>query len=178
MISFDKFNDIFKGIGFEEEELKRFYYSIKKSLLLKCVGKRSWQDILKLEENCQWPVLQKIADPKLSIYQGADEELLVKFIKSISEEKSLRDRRVSTGKIPYWTRLRSLIEERIELFTHIFGFSKNDIRHCEAVAERYSKIVDKRTGNRKKLWKIGISAGAVTLAGAAALWYISKKEKK
>jgi hypothetical protein len=35
----------------------------------------------------------------------------------------------------------------------------------------------KRTKNRKKLWTIGIGAGAATLAGAAALWYMSKKKK-
>lgn len=178
MISFDEFIRIFKGINFEEDKLRRFYYSIKKSLLLSYLGKRSWPDILKLEESCQWPVLQRIADSKLSIYRGADKELLDKFIRSISEEKSIRDQKISTGKIPYWTRLRSLIEERIELFTHIFGFSKTDIRRCKAVAERYSKIIEKRTESRKKLWKIGIGAGAATLAGAAALWYISKKEKK
>ena len=178
MTSFDEFRTIFKGIGFEDEELKRFYYSIKKCLLLRYLGKRSWQDLIKVEEKCQWPILQRIADPKLSIYRGADKELRDKFIKSISEEKNIREQKISTAKVPYWTRLRSLIEDRIELFTHIFGFSKADIRHCEAVADRYSKIVEKRAEDRKKLWKIGIGAGAVTLAGAAALWYISKKEKK
>jgi len=178
LISFGEFSDIFKGLGFKEEDLKRFYHSIKKSLLLRYVGKRSWPDLLKLEEHCQWPILQKIADPKLSIYRGADKELLDKFIKSISEEKSIRGERISKGKIAYWTRLRSLIEERIDLFTHIFGFSEADIRRCEAVAERYSQIMEKRIKNQKKLWKIGIGAGAATLAGAAAFWYISKKEKK
>ena len=178
VISFNEFKDIFKDIGFEEKELKGFYYSIKKSLLLRYLGKRSWQDLIKLEEQYQWPVLQKITDPNISIYRGADKELLDKFMKSISEEKNIRSKKTSSGKIPYWTRLRSLIEERIDLFTHIFGFSKADINHCRAVAERYSKAVEKRTEGRKKLWKFGIGAGAATLAGAAALWYISKKEKK
>jgi hypothetical protein len=178
MISFHEFKDIFKDIGFEEEELKRFYYSIKKSLLLRYLGKRSWQDLIKLEEQHQWPVLQRITDPNISIYRGADKELLDKFMKSIAEEKSIRGQRGSTGKVPYWNRLRALIEERIDLFTHIFGFSKADIKHCEAVSERYSKIVEKRDEGRKKLWKIGIGAGAATLAGAAALWYMSKKEKE
>jgi len=177
MTSFDEFSTIFKGVGFEETQLKRFYYSIKKSLLLRYLGKRSWQDLIKVEEKCQWPILQKIADPRLSIYRGADKELRDKFIRSISEEKDIRAQKISTAKIPYWTRLRSLIEGRIELFTQIFGFSNADIRHCEAVAARYSKIVEKRAEDRKKLWKIGMGAGAVTLAGAAALWYMSKKEK-
>jgi len=177
VISFEEFRNIFRGTDFNEDELGKFYSSIKKAVILRYLGKRSWPDLIKLEEKCQWPVLQRIADPKLSIYWGADEELLERFVKSISEEKNIRKQKISKGKIPYWTQLRSLIEERIQLFTHIFGFSRADIRHCEETAERYSNILDKRIRNRKKLWKIGIGAGAATLAGAAALWYMSKKEK-
>ena len=178
MISFEEFRDIFKDTEFKEVELRDFYYSIKKSLLLRCVGKRSWPDLLRLEEKCQWPILQRIADAELSIYRNADRELLDRFIGSIAEEKRIRGKRASGGKIPYWSLLRSLIEERIELFTQIFGFSRADVIHCEAIAERFSRIVEKKTEDRKKLWKIGIGAGAVTLAGAAALWYISKNEKE
>ncbi len=176
MINFDEFKDIFKGMGFAEEELKKFYYSIKKSLILKYVGKKSWPDLIKLEERCQWPILQRIADPNLSIYRGADKKLMEKFIKNVSGEKSVREKKIS-GKIPYWVQLRALIDERIDLFTQIFGFSVRELKYCETVAERYSQIIERRVKNRKKIWKIGIGAGAVTLAGAA-LWYISKKEKK
>ncbi len=178
MISFDEFAAVFEETGFEENELKQFFFSIRKSLLLRCLGKRSWPDLLRLEERCQWPVLQRIADPKLSIYKGANKDLLDRFIRNISEDKSIRERKISTGKIPYWIRLRSLIEERLDLFTQIFGFSKADMARCTAVADRYSKIVETKAETRKKLWKIGIGASAATLAGAAAIWYISKKEKK
>jgi precorrin-6B methylase 2 len=46
------------------------------------------------------------------------------------------------------------------------------------VAERYSRIRERRIRNRKKMWKIGIGTGAATIAGAAAIWYVSKKDKK
>ena len=122
--------------------------------------------------------MKKIGDPGLSIYRGADKGLLEKFIKTISEEKQIRDRKSSMDKGPYWIQLQSVIRERIELYTSIFGFCKKDVGHCEIVAERYAKIRDRRIRHRKRLWKIGIGTGAATLAGATALWYIAKKEKK
>ncbi len=178
VITFKEFSAIFKGTDFTNEELRKFYYSVRKSVILRLVGKRSWPEIFKLEEKCQWPVLLMIGDPKLSIYEGADKVLLERFIKTISEEKYLREHRSSADKVRYWSLLQSVIDERIELFTRVFGFGKKDMQHCEKVAERYSKIRDRRIKARKKLWKIGIGTGAATLAGAAALWYISKKDKK
>jgi hypothetical protein len=177
VISFSEFKKIFSGTGFHEGELRKFYCSIKKSVILARLGKRVWPDLIKLEAQQQWPILQKIADPKLSIYQGADKELLDRFIKTIFEEKGVREQKAPSGKISHWTRLQSIIKERIELFTHIFGFSAEDAKYCARVAARYLQIIEKRTRNRKKMWKISIGAGAATLAGAAALWYIAKKKK-
>ncbi len=178
MITFKEFSSIFKGTDFTAEELSKFYYSVKKSVILRFVGRRAWPEIFRLEEKCQWPVLRKIGDPKHSIYEGADKGLLDMFIKTIYEEKNIRERRSSLDKVRYWTLLQSVINERINLFTHIFGLSQEDVWHCERVAERYSQIMERRIKNRKKLWKIGIGTGAATLAGAAALWYISQKDKK
>ena len=177
MISFEEFKVIFRETGFNERELQRFFCSIKKSVILGHVGKRVWPELIKLEAQYQWPILQKIADPKLSIYRGADRELLDRFIKTIDEEKVVRGQRAPLGKISHWTQFRSILRERTELFTHIFGFSEEDARYCEKVAARYLHILEKRTKNRKKMWTIGIGAGAATLAGAAALWYMSKKKK-
>ncbi len=178
MITFKEFSSIFKGTDFTAEELRKFYYSVKKSVILRLVGRRAWSEIFRLEEKCQWPVVRMIGDPKHSIYEGADKVLLDMFIKTISEEKNIRERRSSLDKVRYWTLLQSVINERIDLFTHIFGLSQEDVRHCEKVAERYSQIMERRIKNRKKRWKIGIGTGAATLAGAAALWYISQKNKK
>ncbi len=178
MITFKEFSSIFKGTDFTAGELRNFYYSVKKSVILRLVGRRAWPEIFRLEEKCQWPVLRMVGDPKHSIYEGADKGLLDMFIKTISEEKNIRERRSSLDKVRYWTLLQSAIDERIDLFTHIFGLSQEDVGHCERVAERYSQITERRIKNRKKLWKIGIGTGAATLAGAAALWYISQKDKK
>jgi hypothetical protein len=178
VVTFKEFSAIFKGTDFTDEELRIFYYSVRKSVILRLVGKRSWPEIFKLEEKCQWPILRKLGDPGLSIYEGADKVLLERFIKTISEEKDLREHRSSLDKVRYWSLLQSVIGERIELFAQIFGFYKKDVEHCGRVAERYTRIREKRIKNRKKMWKIGIGTGAATLAGAAALWYVSKKDKK
>jgi hypothetical protein len=178
MISFKEFSSIFSGMDFTEGELRSFYYSVRKSVILKNVGKRAWPELFKLEEECQWPVIRRIDDPGLPIYEGADKLLLERFLKSITEEKDLRRQRRYFDKVSYWTRLQAEIEARIGLFTQIFGFSKEDIGHCEEAAERYARIVDKRIKRRKKRWQIGIGTGAATLAGAAALWYISQKDRE
>jgi hypothetical protein len=179
MIGLKEFTAIFRSAGFSEGELKNFYYSVKKSVILRYLGKRSWPDLFRLEEHCQWPVLRRIDNPDLPIYRGADRELLSGFVRTITEEKKIREGKQSIEKVRYWTMLQSLIEERIGLFTQIFDFCRKDIRHCEMVAERYGKILDRKAKTRKKIWQIGIGAGAAaTLAGAAAYWYISKKEKK
>jgi len=177
MITYREFLSIFKDTDFGVAELRSFYYSIKKSVILRHMGKRAWPELFKLEEECQWPVVRRIDDPKLPIYRGADKILLEKFLKSISEEKSIRGQRTYVDKVRYWSMLQSVIDSRIELFTQIFGFGKKDIIHCEMAAERYSRIKEKRT-TKKRLWQIGIGTGAATLAGAAALWYISKKDKE
>ena len=177
MILFGDFLTIFSGTDFTVAELKRFYYSIKKSVILRSLGKRSWPDLFKIEESCQWPVLQKIDDPDLPIYKGADRELLAKFTRTIREEAYLRSRKGSTDKVRYWSLLQSLIGDRIDLFIHIFGFSQDDLVHCRHVMERYEKILENKKRDRKKVMQIGIGAGAATLAGAAAFWYFSKKDK-
>jgi len=179
MLSFKGFLSIFKGTEFTEAELRDFYDSVKKAVILKMAGRRCWPEIFKLEEQAQWPVVCRIGDPDLQIYKGADESLLDRFIKTIDEEKRLRKRKASIDKVRYWTLLQALIDERIELFTNIFGFSEKDFKHCEMVAARYSKMVEGRARNRKKMWTIGLGTGAAaaTIAGAAA-WYLYKKDKK
>ncbi len=178
MITFKEFSDIFKDTDFTAHELKLFYYSVKKSVILKCAGRRSWPEIFKIEERCQWPIVSRIDNADLPIYKGADKVLLDSFIKTIHQEKDIRQRKPFLDKVRYWTLLQSVIDERIDLFPNIFGFSQKDVKHCEMVAGRYLNIVENRAAARKKMWKIGISTGAATLAGAAAAWYIYKKDKK
>ncbi len=178
MINLKEFLKTFKGMNFREEELKIFYRSIKKSIILRYFGKRSLPELFKLEEKCQWPILQRIDNPELPIYKEADRSLLDRFIKNIKEEKALREGKDKTDKYKYWNRLETILEERIELFKDIFDFCEKDIKRCDMVADRYREMMERRIENRKKLWKFGIGAGATALAGAAAIWYLSKKEEK
>lgn len=178
MIAFTQFSSIFRDTDFNTEELRKFYHSVKKSVILKYVGRRSWPELFRLEEKCQWPVLRLIDDPELPIYRDADPELLKHFISNIKEEKSLRERKSLLEKVEYWSALQSIIAVRIDLFTQIFNFCKKDAKYCQTIAERYIRIMEQRKQQRKKMWQVGIGTGAATLAGAAALWYISQRDKK
>jgi hypothetical protein len=178
MIGLKEFLIIFKGTDFNEEELKIFYRSIKKLIILQCFGKRALSELFKLEDKCQWHVLRRINNPELSIYNKADRELLDKFIKNIKEEKVLREEKDKTDKYKYWSRLRSIIEDRLELFKDIFDFCEKDMKICEAAAERYRRMREQRIEDKKKMWKFSIGAGVVALAGASAILSLSKKEKR
>jgi hypothetical protein len=178
VIRFEEFSDIFHEMNFRPEELKKFYSSVKKSVVLRHLGKRAWPAIFALEEGCQWPVLEKIDNPNLSIYRDADTPTLERFLKTISSEKNLKMRKSDLDNARFWTLLQCIIDERTDLFMKIFDFTGKDVMHCKIVAERYGKILERKIRNRKKLWKIGIGAGAATLAGAAALWYYSRKDDK
>ncbi|MFA5353526.1 MAG: hypothetical protein WC291_04810 [Thermodesulfovibrionales bacterium] len=176
MISLREFLRTFRGTGFPEKDLTVFYRSVRKSVILRSMGKSSLSELFRLEEQCQWPILNRIDDPDLPIYRGADSALLSAFIGNIRKEKDLRAQKRSMEKLRYWTALRFVIEERTELFREIFGFCRKDTRRCEMVAERYRKMLDRRIMNRRRLWQIGVGAGAATLAGTATLWYLTRKK--
>jgi cobalamin biosynthesis protein CbiD len=149
---------------------------VRKSTILLHVGKRSLTELFHQEENYQWPILQEIDNPDLPLYRDADKTLLDEFMRTIENEKTLREQKKHMERVKYWSSLLEIIETRAELYMSIFNFCKKDETHCEAVAERYKRIGDRRTKKRRTAWGIGIGAGAA--AGAAALWYMTKKEKK
>jgi hypothetical protein len=60
-------------------------------------------ELFKLEDKCQWPVLQRIDNP--SSYQGSRQAVLNRFIKI--KEKALREAKDKTDKAKYG-RLRSI----------------------------------------------------------------------
>ena len=176
MISLKEFLKIFRDTGFERPALENFYRSVRKSTILLHLGKRSLSEIFQQEEDHQWPILQRIDNPDLPLYRGADKALLKAFIKTIEKEKNLREQKGKTERVRYWSSLKEVIEERAELFRSIFNFCKKDDRHCKAAAERYKRITDRKAKKMRTAWGIGIGTGAA--AGAAAFWYIKKKEKK
>jgi hypothetical protein len=175
MIRLREFSDSFRGTDFTERELKKFYYSVRKSVILRLSGRRSWPALLRLEESCQWPVLQRISDPQLPIYQGADGVLLDRFIRTISEERIMRGQRFSINTVSCWSRLQFIIEERIDLFMQIFDFCRKDITHCEKVAERHMRIKGRRIKNRGRLSRPNTAAGVETLGRTTPVWHLQKR---
>jgi hypothetical protein len=167
----------FEGTGFEAEELKIFYRSVRKSVILGFFDKRAVWELFTLEDQCQWPLLQRIADPALPVYQNADKDLLDAFMKSIDDEKAIRAEKGRMETKKYWQALFGIIERRLEFFKAIFNFCNKDVRRCEIVAERYKRSRQNKIEDSKKLWKYGIGAGASALAGAAALWYLSRRAR-
>jgi len=176
MISLKEFLKVFRDTGFERHVLENFYRSVRKSTILLHLGKRSLSEIFQQEEIHQWPVLQRIDNPDLPLYHGADKALLDAFIKTIQDEKTLRGQKRHMERVKYWNSLLQIIEKRAELFRSIFNFCKKDDQHCEAVAARYKRIGERRARKRRTAWGLGIGAG--TAAGAAALWYIKKKDRQ
>jgi hypothetical protein len=176
MVSLTQFLKIFKDSGLEQEALRSFYHSIRKSIILLHLGKPSWAELFQMEEQFQWPVLLTIANPDLPLYKDADKELLAAFLDTIAREKALRANKRYMEKVKYWSALQEIIEERLSLFIGIFDYSKKDIRKTESIAQRYRLFSDRRM--KKQLTAVGLGAGAAAAAaGAAALWLISKKEK-
>lgn len=178
MVTLQQFIKVFKDSGIEYAELRVFYHSVRKSIILLHLRKHSWAELFEMEEKYQWPILRIIDNPQLPLYRGADKSLLNAFLDTISREKTLRANKRHMEKVKYWSGLQDLIEERSQLFISIFAYTKKDIRRTEAVAKRYRELSDRRTKKQLTAVGIGFGAGAAAAAGAAALWYISKKEKK
>jgi hypothetical protein len=178
MTNLREFLKSFEDMGFDVEELKIFYRSVRKSVILTFFNKRALSELFKLEDKCQWPLLQRIADPALPIYQKADKDLLVAFIKNINDEKALRAEKSKMDSDEYWRTLFAIIKGRLEIFKVIFDYCNKDVRRCEMVAERYKRSRQRKIEESKKLWKFGIGAGATALAGSAALWYFSRRDNR
>lgn len=177
MVTLPKFIKIFKDSGLEHADLQMFYHSVRKSIILLHLRKHAWSEIFQMEEKHQWPVLQAINNPDLPLYTGADPALLKAFLDTISREKDLRAHKRHMEKVKYWSALQNIIEERSELFISIFAYSKKDLRRTEAVAERYRQATDRRMKKQLTAVGIGLGAGAAAAAGAA-LWFMTKKDKK
>jgi hypothetical protein len=176
MTNLRKFLQLFEGAGFDEDELKIFYRSVRKSVILSFFEKRALREMSELEDKCQWPLLQRIDDPALPLYQNVEKTLLDSFIGSIRAEGTLRAEKGGMEDGAYWKALREILEGRIGMYKAIFDYCHKDVKRCELVAERYKRSRKRRIDDSKKLWKYGIGAGASALAGAAAMWYLARKD--
>jgi hypothetical protein len=172
MISLDEFFKIFKDTDFSREKLAKFYKSIRKSVILFYAGKKARPQLLKLERESQWPILQKIDDYKLNIYKGADPILLSSFIKTIKDEKNILLNRQKISKNNAWRIFNAVIETRIKLYGDIFGFTKKDKDWCKKAGERYENILLKKRKNFLLKSSLGIiAAGAI----GTGIYFLAKR---
>lgn len=175
IISQAKFLEIFKKTEFSRAELVNFYKSIKRSIIYNYAGRKGYYKLVEIERAYQWPILSKIDNPTLPIYEGADEKLLSAFLNSIQDEKQLRNNTDDLTPRDCWVIFRILIRSRIELYENIFGLTKDELAKYKKIGERYEKTLIYR---EKRSLRVGLGAGAI-LGGAATLaaYYNYKKRK-
>lgn len=163
------FFKIFKNSHFSKKELHQFYRSSRQLLALMLIKGKARHKILEIEEKYQWPVLKQLNNPDLPIYAGADKKSRDEFIRLINAEMEARLRS--------WGETLSIIEERTEIYKQIFSLTKKDIKHCQRLAERYEKLLQRE--KRKRIFKtIGVGAGIAVVAGAGAYLITKKKNGK
>jgi hypothetical protein len=172
MTNLRKFLQMFEDAGFDEDDLKIFYRSVRKSVILSFFEKRALRELFELEDKCQWPVLQRIADPALPLYRNVDKTLLDSFIGGIRAEGTLRAEKGGMEDGAYWKALRQILEGRTGMYQAIFDYCHKDVRRCEVVAGRYKRARQRRIEDSKKLWKYGIGAGAT------ALGYLARRDAR
>jgi hypothetical protein len=176
MISLKEFLEIFeksKDINIPEEQLIKFYKSIKKSLILLYAGSRAKPLLEKLEKESQWPVLEKIDDVKMDIYKGADPVLLRTFVNSIKDEKEIRSSGKKFGHQDDWIILRIKIITRTELYKNIFNLTEKEIASCERAGKKFEKILIKKRNGRLLKW----SATGIAVAGIIGTTYYFTTKK-
>lgn len=176
MINQEEFLKIFKSTNFSEEKLVNFYNSIKKSVILFHVGRIARPQLLKLEKECQWPILCRIDDKKLDIYKGADPVLLTMFINSIRDEKEILFNKQKISRNDAWRIFNIVIEARVNIYKNIFGFTKKEVDWCKKVAERYKKALTRK--KKSLLLKSGIGIAAMGAIGAGIYFFVKNKDNK
>lgn len=178
MISLEEFLEIFgksKDVNIAEEQLTKFYKSIKRSLILLCAGSRAKPLLEKLEKESQWPVLEKIDNVKMDIYKGADLVSLRTFVNSIRDEKEIRSSNKKLTRQNDWIILRIKIAARIELYKNIFDLNEREIACCERAGKRLEKILIKKRRERLLKW----SVTGVAIAGViGTTYYLATKKEK
>ena len=177
MINLEEFLEIFrksKDVNIFEEQLVKFYKSIKRSLILLYAGKRAQPSLEKLEKESQWPVLEKIDNIKMDIYKGADSILLRTFVNSIKDEKEIRSSGKKLGRQDAWIILRIKIAARTELYKNIFNLTEKEITDCERAGKRFEKILIKKRKERLLKW----SVAGIAVAGVIGTTYYLSHDKK
>lgn len=174
---FENSEDVF----FPKEELLKFLKSTRKMFILYFAGDVALKELLRHEETRQWPILCKLGNEKLDIYQEAEDiSSLNMFISSIKDEMTIRSQKDKLSSADYAQSLYLLTESRISLFVNMFEFNKNDLDYCEKAAKRYVKMKRKALKKRKILKRIGYgfaAAGGIVVLGKVGKTMIKKYKK-
>ena len=168
MIPLKEFLAIFnEDSRFTRQELERFYRSVKRVVILSFAGNKGYSLLTKIAMKDQWPILKKIDEQGLSIYDGADTNLLSAFIRTIKEQK----------KNDTWLTLRKTTLEIARLYPDIFDFSEKEIERCAKIGRNFEKLAIKKAHFLKLVGWGALGAAGVAGAVGAGI-YIRKKQKK
>ncbi|MCX6765434.1 MAG: hypothetical protein NT136_00460 [Candidatus Moranbacteria bacterium] len=172
MISEEEHLEMFKKTYLPRKTLVRFSVSSRQIVALSTMEdwNKAYDKILKIEEQLQWPVLQRLKDPQSEIYEDVDKRRLKPFIRSIKEEEEIR----TAGYPKMKDKMKVLIRDRVKIYKEIFDFSDEDLKYCARMAKRYEKRVARK--RKKRIWKIGIAVSVgVAAAGVGTGIYFRKK---
>jgi hypothetical protein len=169
MIGQEEFLKIFeKSPEFSRAELIRFYRSVRKSIMLSYAGRKGIPMLTDIDQKYQWPVLRRMDDPKLSIFEGADAELLSVFLQTIQKQKKKNS----------WPAVREMAQKRARLYPSIFGLTREELDICVKIGI----ALEKKLIKKHNAWKmaIGFGTAGIVVVGAAAGagLYLKKKNKK
>jgi len=115
-------------LGFEKDEIEEFLKSIPEAIKLlfaieeanknaqSLVRDTLMAELMALNNRFQWPILRKIRDRDLMLYDGIDEGTVIKFVSSITDELELRLPSNPASSREKWEYLRIKIKDRISLY--------------------------------------------------------------
>jgi hypothetical protein len=175
-----------KDVRLKHEEVRQYLDSIKKSMKLlyavnsaedhsqTIVAKKLLSELMADHEKNQWPILKKINDRRLDIYDGLSEGITTMFILSISDELKLRSRkfRSDKDKIDAWNYLKAMIRARAELYREKFGMSDDDLETFKKQGADYAK----KEALERTLKKVAL-IGAGALASVVFVGHLILKPK-
>jgi hypothetical protein len=127
------------GLDFTREQVERFIDSIPKAIRFLYAIEEADKDkqsivrdilmakLMALNDSDQWPLLRKIADRKLELYEDIDEGTVTEFTSSIRDEMELKLPSNSASPQDKREYLRIRIKDRINLYRERFDLDKKEI---------------------------------------------------
>lgn len=164
MISEKKLNKMLSDIDLSKKLQADLYNSVIESITYTLAGNALYYLLIKVEKECQWPVLQKLGNPNLNIYQElikgynnskSIQNLIKEFIHGIKLEKEIRkDKKaeLTVDKIKHHSHvvLRAVIRSRVRIFETMFNMTNKDMIICNERADELRNDYNLRRKKRLK----------------------------